>query len=293
MDKKEIIEKMGTASGNKVRTNSRVFFLVACALLTFTVAQGVKADDIIRKSSVARQKDCDICPELVLIPAGRFVMGSQTGRSTERPAHSVDVKSFLMGRMEVTQAQWKEVMGSTPSSNSVCGDTCPVEYVSWDDVQIYLKKLQSLTGKSYRLPSEAEWEYAARAGTQTNYGWGDEATHDNANYGSEECCRGQVQGRDAWEGTAPVGSFAENSFGLFDMHGNVAEWTEDVFHKTYVDAPQDGRAWTAGNGATLYARVVRGGAWSHDATAVRASSRAFAITVEPSENIGFRVVRDL
>lgn len=258
-------------------------------LCSFFLAQGAGA----QSGSAAVQKDCEVCPEMVQIPAGSFNMGSAAGLSIERPVHQVTVPSFYMGRMEVTQAQWTAVMGSTPSANSTCGPNCPVEMVSWDDVQQYLKKLSALTGKKYRLPSESEWEYAARAGTTATYWWGDMASHAHANYGSEECCEGLEQGPDTWVSTAPVGSFPANSFGLFDMLGNVAEWTEDVYHKDYTFAPQDGRAWLGNDPRFQYARVVRGGAWSSSAEGIRSAKRSQAITVEPTDSIGFRVARSL
>jgi len=241
--------------------------------------------------AVSALKDCDVCPELVTVPAGTFFRGSKEGRSTEQPVHQVSVRSFLHGRFEVKQGQWKSVMNSTPSTNQKCGEKCPVESVSWDDVQVYLKKLTELTGKQYRLPSQAEWEYAARAGTTSAYWWGDTATHEQANYGSEECCSGLAEGRDQWENTAPVGQFPPNAFGLHDMQGNVAEWVEDVYHKNYFLAPGDGSAWVSGALYELLARVVRGGAWNHNSGSIRSASRAKAIVVEPSDNIGFRVAR--
>lgn len=236
-------------------------------------------------------KDCDICPELVVIPEGTYLRGSKEGRSTEQPVHQVRVKSFLMGRTEVTQGQWKAVMDSTPSSNQACGESCPVDSVSWDDAQAFLKKLSEVAGKKYRLPSEAEWEYAARAGTTSAYWWGDVASHEQANYGSEECCDGLAEGRDKWEKTAPVGQFQPNAFGLHDMLGNVAEWVEDVYHKNYLFAPGDGSAWISGASYEFLARVVRGGAWTHDPGNIRSASRAMGIVVETSNSIGFRVVR--
>ena len=236
-------------------------------------------------------KDCDACPEIVAVPAGTFLRGSKDGKSTEQPVHEVSVKTFMIGRTEVTQAQWKAVMGSTPSSNQKCGDTCPVESVSWNEIQLYLKKLSEMTGKSYRLPSESEWEYAARAGTDTAYWWGDTVSHETANFGDEQCCNGWAEGRDQWENTAPVGQFPPNAFGLFDMHGNVAEWVEDVYHKNYLFAPGDGSAWITGAPRELLARVVRGGAWNHDADSIRSASRAKAIVVDSSDNLGFRVAR--
>lgn len=236
-------------------------------------------------------KDCDVCPEIVTLPAGTFLRGSKDGRSSELPVQQVSVKSFLIGRTEVTQGQWKAVMGSTPSSNQNCGESCPVDSVSWNDAQEYVKKLRELTGKQYRLPSEAEWEYAARAGTTSTYYWGDTASHVNANYGIDECCQGLVSGGDQWEGSAPVGQFPPNAFGLYDMLGNVAEWVEDVYHKNYFLAPGDGSAWVSGAPFELLGRVVRGGAWIHDPGSIRSASRGMVITVDQSESVGFRVAR--
>jgi formylglycine-generating enzyme required for sulfatase activity len=238
-------------------------------------------------------KDCDACPELLTIPAGSFMRGSKDGRSNEQPVHQVDVKSFMIGRTEVTQRQWRAVMGDTPSTNKECGESCPVDSVSWNDVQTYLKKLRDLTGHEYRLPSEAEWEYAARAGTSSTYWWGEDANHENANYGTEECCNGLAEGRDQWENTAPVGQFPPNAFGLHDTQGNVAEWVEDVYHRDYFLAPGDGTAWVSDNARELLARVVRGGAWNHDKGAMRSASRGKAIVVEPSSGIGFGAARAL
>ena len=125
-------------------------------------------------------RDCQeaYCPEMVVIPGGSFKMGSDDGDADEKPPHSVSVRQFAMGKYEVTQGQWRAVMGNNPSEFRNCGDNCPVEQVSWEDIQQFLKKLNQKTGKQYRLPSEAEWEYAARAGTTTKYWWGDKASHE-------------------------------------------------------------------------------------------------------------------
>jgi eukaryotic-like serine/threonine-protein kinase len=172
---------------------------------------------------------------------------SEAGRSdTEGPQHRVSVPSFYMGRFEVTQAQWQAVMGNNPSSFK--GENRPVERVSWNDAQEFCKKLSQRTGRTYRLPSEAEWEYACRAGTRTAYYFGDDA--------------GKL-GEYAWfaensgSQTHSVGSFIANGFGLHDMHGNLWEWCQDPYYNHYRGAPTDGSV-REGNSPD---RLLRGGSW--------------------------------
>ncbi|MBK7000382.1 MAG: SUMF1/EgtB/PvdO family nonheme iron enzyme [Rhodoferax sp.] len=235
-------------------------------------------------------KDCDVCPEMVVVPGGSFEMGSNDGESDEKPIHTVNVKSFALGKYEVTQGQWKAVMGSNPSGFKDCGDTCPVENVNWDDVQEYIKKLNARSGKQYRLPSEAEWEYAARAGTRTQYWWGDVASHEYMNYGKDECCGGLAQGRDKWVNTAPLGQFPANAFGLHDMNGNVWEWTQDCWNESYKGAPTDGSAWTSGNCGL---RAVRGGSWNIRPAYARAAYRNRSDTSSRYSYGGLRLARML
>lgn len=180
-------------------------------------------------------KDCADCPEMVVIPAGSFQMGAdknfEEASDSEGPVHRVEVKSFLMGKYEVTQTEWVAVMGGNPSEFK--GRTRPVEHVSWNDAQEFIRRLNAKTGKEYRLPSEAEWEYAARAGSQSAWSFGDD--------------KGQL-GNHAWyidnsgNETHPVGQLQANKFGLFDMHGNVWEWVQDCWHFNYRGAPSDGSA---------------------------------------------------
>ena len=215
-------------------------------------------------------KDCADCPEMVFIPAGSFEMGSNEDadeRPDELPVHRVNMPSFLIGKTEVTQGQWRAVMGSNPSYFSQCGEDCPVENVRWDDAQDFAGRLSQKTGKTYRLPSEAEWEYAARAGTSTQWSFGDNESQlgDYAWYlGNSKRWFGKAQ-------TQRVAQKRPNAFGLFDMHGNVWEWTQDCWHDNYTGAPSDGSAWTTGCSGSY--RVLRGGSWGAIPAFLRSSNR--------------------
>jgi formylglycine-generating enzyme required for sulfatase activity len=226
-------------------------------------------------------KDCQEahCPEMVVIPAGSFQMGSNED-GDEKPIHSITLKSFALGKYEVTQGQWKSVMYSNPSNFSSCGDNCPVEKVSWDDIQQYIQKLNQKTGQRYRLPSEAEWEYAARAGTKTQYAWGDGVGKNNANC---DGCGSQWDNKSS----APVGQFKPNAFGLHDMHGNVREWVQDYYHDNYSGAPSDGSAWETG-GEQNY-RVLRGGSWVNIPAFLRSANRGRSTPDYRSGSGGFRL----
>ena len=195
-------------------------------------------------------KDCADCPEMVVIPAGSFEMGSNE-YAHELPMHRVNVPSFLIGKTEVTQGQWKAVMGSNPSYFGSCGDDCPVEQVSWNDAQAFVRRLSQKTGKQYRLPSEAEWEYAARAGS-TKWSFGD----NKSQLGDYAWIMANSQGK-----TQRVAQKRPNAFGLFDMHGNVWEWVQDCWHGDYSGAPTDGSAWTTGCSNNW--RVLRGVSWNY------------------------------
>ena len=221
--------------------------------------------------------------EFVLIPAGSFDMGSPSGeedrRDREGPVHKVRIPdSFYMGKYEVTQKQWSEVMGDNPSNFK--GDDLPVERITWNYVQEFIKKLNEKEGtEKYRLPSEAEWEYAARAGTTTRYSFGDDTSKlsEYAWYGGGT-------------GTHPVGQKKPNSWGLYDMHGNVLEWVQDTFYMNYNDAPSDGGALEGGNGSL---RVMRGGGWSGNAEYCRSASRSVDEPNFRYECIGFRLVQEM
>ncbi len=169
----------------------------------------------------------------------------------------------------------------------------PVINVNWKEAKAYAGWLTGQHGDDLvcGLPSEAEWEFAARAGrTDKAYWWGDEASHEYANYGTEECCGGLVQGADQWLNTAPVGSFPENPFGLHDMHGNVWEWTEDCWHGDYNNAPDDGSAWLEADRGDCDLRVLRGGSWVTTPDGLRSALRGRLGPDNRFFNFGFRVV---
>jgi formylglycine-generating enzyme required for sulfatase activity len=235
-------------------------------------------------------KDCADCPEMVVIPAGSFRMGDLNGGGAddEKPVHRVTIpRPFAVGKYEVTQAEWRAVMGSNPSHFK--GDRNPVEQVSWDDAQDFVRRLGTKTGKQYRLLTEAEWEYAARAGTGTKW-----------SCGNTEGCLGSV----AWyagnsgskthpvgEKTHPVGEKGANGFGLYDMHGNVWELVEDCWHDSYRGAPSGGDAWTTGGNCRV--RVLRGGSWVSDPGDLRSAVRVGITTGNRYDYVGFRVARTL
>ncbi len=225
-------------------------------------------------------KDCADCPEMVVIPAGSFDMGS-TNDPSEMPVHRVTIaKPFALGKTEVTQGQWKAIMGNNPGKFSTCGDNCPVEQVSWDDAQAYIQKLNAKTGKQYRLPSEAEWEYACRAGGQQAY-CGSDSLDSISWYGGLAKPAGN-----SGKTTNPVATKQANAWGLYDMSGNVWEWVEDSYHDSYNGAPSDGSAWK-GDGAL---RVPRGGGWSY---AQHAAKRGGSEPGFRFSSIGFRLARRL
>ena len=229
-------------------------------------------------------------PEMVVIPAGTFRMGCLTRRGcerNERPVREVRVASFALARHELTFAQWDVCAEygpcrSVPDEGWGRGDR-PVVNVSFDDVQVYLGWLSRETGESYRLPSEAEWEYAARAGTETRYSWGDEIGTNRANC---DGCGSQWDDRQ----TAPVGSFPPNPFGLHDMHGNVWERAQDCWNGNYRGAPSDGSAWLRGDCGWP---VIRGGSWTSNPRYLRAAYRSRSPSVVAYDFCGFRVAQTL
>ena len=250
-------------------------------------------------------RDCSGCPEMVVIPAGSFMMGSpasETGRyEDEGPVHRVTVQQFALARAEVTFDQWQACVDDGGCrSNRRPGDdgwgrgSRPVINVSWEDAQEYVAWLNGkVSGTPYRLPSEAEWEYAARAGTSTAYPWGDRATHEYANYGKDDCCGGLAKGADRWEYMAPVGSFPANPLGLRDMHGNIWEWVEDCWHGNYNGAPRTASAWLSQQNGNCSLRVLRGGSWFHNPGFLRSAFRDRIVPGNRGGILGFRPARTL
>jgi formylglycine-generating enzyme required for sulfatase activity len=232
------------------------------------------------------------CPEMVVVPAGSFTMGSpatEEGRfDNEGPQHQVVIaRPFAVSKFDVTFADWDaciSVRGCARVSVINFGrDTTPVINVSWDDAQQYVTWLSAMTGKPYRLLTEAEWEYVARAGTKMAYPWGPEIGRDNAN------CNGCGSKWDNHQ-TAPVGSFASNAFGLYDTVGNAWQWVQDCYHEDYNEAPTDGSAWAGGDCSR---HVVRGGSWYDGPQTVRSAYRTGDSTVNRNSSLGFRVARTL
>ena len=206
-------------------------------------------------------KDCTECPDMVLLPSGSLPMKLDKVPDAKATV-TVNIPSFAIGKTEVTQRQWKAIMGNNPSRFVACGLDCPVENVSWRDIAQFIRKLNQKTGQSYRLPSESEWEYAARGGSST-----DARITDNAAALEDQ----------AWyiansrKAPRPVASKKPNAFGLHDLYGNVWEWVEDCFHASYAGLPLDGSAWTTA--CTSPQRVLRGGSWSDEASSMRNRGR--------------------
>ena len=221
------------------------------------------------------------------IPTGSFSMGSydNEGSANEKPNHTVNIPAFNMMTTEVTQGQWKAIMGNNPSKfmGGVFSDNdnYPVENVSWNDVQDFIKKINLKTRKTHRLPNEAEWEYAARANSITQYSWGDAIDCTKARYGyhTNECGKRKS--------AAPVKSFSPNAFGLYDMQGNVWEWTQDCWNTSYKGAPTDGSAWQKGN---CDRAVVRGGSWLGKPDHLRSANRTRFGRAIRNDEIGFRLI---
>lgn len=255
-------------------------------------------------------RDCPECPEMVVIPPGSFMMGSPAAdpfkndayrdQERERPQHRVQIKSFAIGKYELTQEEYYSVMGFNPSTEK--GRTLPVHDISWLNAKEYISKLNQKTGQKYRLPTEAEWEYSARAGSTTDWGHGNDSSK-LGKYAWYYFTAGAVN-------VHPVGKKLPNAFGLHDMHGNVAEWVEDCWHHSYDErplwdrvAPRDGSAWIDGPnfkspsnnkviGCGDDGRVIRGGNSTLEAE-MRSASRNSMNYYLGSYSVGFRVVRNI
>ena len=256
-------------------------------------------------------------PEMVSLPGGGFLMGSPEGVTEsdddERPQHQVTVPAFALSKYAVTRAEFAAFVNETGFLNIGCDgkethswsnpgfgqtDRDPVVCVSWDDAQLYIKWLSGETGEQYRLPTEAEWEYAARAGTVTARYWGESADQQCAYAnGADQSARRvhpdwswTIFCDDGYADTAPVGSFKPNGFGLYDMAGNVWQWTGDCWHNNYDGAPSDGSAWTGGE---CKMRVVRGGSWRNYSGYLRSALRNWLDIGDRGSLIGFRLARTL
>ena len=262
-----------------------VLIVIACGIQFTTTAQGIPFNESVLE------------PEMVLIPSGNFRMGSQLNRA-EQPVHEVHIDSFYMSKFEITYEQFDQfarLTGMQQRNDMGWGrGNRPVVDVSWDDAAAYVNWLAQQTGKPYRLPTESEWEYAARSGSTTEYPWGDEIGTGNAN--CREC-------GSEWDGksSAVVGSFPPNEFGLYDMHGNVNEWVQDCFLINYVDAPIDGssrencdeiKGTNPDDEFYVDSRVMRGGSWDSSAFSTRSAKSSAARRDYAYSDIGIRVVME-
>ncbi len=295
--------------------------VVTSILIILALASTAQADE---RTPGSVFRDCDQCPEMVVIPAGRFQMGDVSGADDERPVHGVTIsKPFAVSKYEVTKGEFAHFVEATGYDT---GNTCwiwddeeqgwekrsgfgwrnpgyaqtdrhPVVCVSWEDAKKYVEWVSRETGQAYRLLSEAEWEYVARAGTTTRWYWGEsetgqcryangadlQAKKHHSKWTVAECDDGYYQ-------TAPVGSFQANAFGVFDTAGNVWEWVEDCWNANYEGASEDGRAWTSGDCSQ---RVVRGGSWINYPVIVRPAYRYWDNPGNRINRFGFRIARTL
>jgi formylglycine-generating enzyme required for sulfatase activity len=228
--------------------------------------------------------------EMVAIPGGSFVMGSPESEAersdSESPQHTVTIKPFFMGKFPVTQEQYQAIMNENPSHFK--GEKRPVECVSWDQAIAFCTKLSQKTGKTYRLPSEAEWEYACRAGTTTPFHFGDTIATDLANYNASYTYGLGVKSGYSRQ-TTQVKKFLPNACGLYDMHGNVWEWCQDTWHNSYEGAPVDGGAWVSDNKNNSQKQVLRGGSWNYSVIYCRSACRTGFACLNTYVHVGFRV----
>ena len=265
-----------------------------------TWAEGADLARELRERQPGRTfRDCEQCPEMVVVPAGNYMMGSPDGEKSrvndEGPVHEVTIAAPLaVGKYEVTFAEWDACVaagGCTHQPRDVGWGRGkrPVIDVSWDDAQEYVQWLSREVGKPYRLLSEAEWEYVARAGTTTPFHTGETISPAQANYNGNYTYGSGRKGAYK-EKTVPVGSYAANGFGVYDVHGNVEEWVADCWHDSYRGAPSDGSAWESGECSR---RVVRGGSWNYDPENLRSAGRLRYGAGYRFDDIGFRLARTL
>jgi sulfatase modifying factor 1 len=280
------------------------FLILALALLPGCARQPAAGAAVERLAATWREQVTGM--EMRLIPAGRFRMGSdpgEAGRQPDETPHEVEITCpFYLGTHEVTQGEWMRLMQGNPAQFPSCGPRCPVETVSYDDVQQYIRRLtRAANGGRFRLPSEAEWEYACRAGTRSAFATGAMLSTDQANYDGRYPQSGRPAGRYLAR-PAPVGSFLPNAWGLYDMHGNVWEWCEDWYGDYPVVAARDPQGpsrraarsvWDARGGNWRYKRVIRGGSWYFNADSCRCALRYTHAPADKGFSLGFRLVREV
>ena len=249
-----------------------------------------------RVAGLTEFRDCDECPQLVVIPAGEFTMGSPPSEQNAETQHRVTIAyPFAVSKFEITFDDWDLCSREGGCRGGELGDNGwgrgrnPAIHISWIDAAAYVRWLSAKTGKRYRLLSESEWEYAARAGTVTRYSLGEAISPKLANYdGSTDGSGPSAQNR---QKTVQVGSFPANAFGLHDMHGNVSEWVEDCWHPEYTaETPVDGSPWLDGN---CDGRVMRGGSWEDSEEELRSAARVGEYSSNSSYVDGFRIAREL
>ena len=254
-----------------------------------------------RQSGKAKYVTLDLGKEVTLdligVPGGNFSMGSPANElereSEESPQHPVSIRPFFMSRYPITQAQWQVIMNHNPSrflDGDAVNSKKPVEKVSWHDACQFCERLSQTIGRKFRLPSEAEWEYACRAKTQTPFHCGVTISTELANYNGEDVYGSGLEGENRRQ-TTDVDSFMANRFGLHDLHGNVAEWCADSWHNNYENAPSDGRAWISNNPKDL--KVLRGGSWLHLPGSCRSAQRLKSDPKSQSDAFGFRIASSL
>jgi formylglycine-generating enzyme required for sulfatase activity len=246
--------------------------------------------------TVSEFKDCASCPHMTIVPAGEFTMGSPPAEQQAEAQHRVTIATpFAVSKFEITFDDWNACVSDGGCDNARLNDEGwgrgrhPVIHMSFDLAKTYVAWLSRKTGKTYRLLTEAEWEYAARAGTTTTFAFGDSLSPGSANYNAST--DGSGPSDENRQKTVPVGSFPPNAFGLHDMHGNVSEWVEDCFHNDYTaKTPTDGSAWVEGN---CTGRVLRGGSWEDSDAELRSAARVGEYRYNSSYVDGFRIARSL
>lgn len=298
----------------------RSVFLLSFAACLLTSSSDLQAAGVASQRHASFHDCASGCPEMVSLPGGTFVMGSpkdERGRFADEEQETVKVPPFAIGKFAVTRRQWADFVMATgrKTPKAPCsyaetdnpswqnpgfpqGGDHPVVCVSWNDTRDYLRWMSQKTGKPYRLPTDAEREYAARAGSTTAFPWGPVASHQMASYGLNECCGRKIEGRDRWMATSPVGSFPPNAFGLFDMHGNIFEWVETCADAAEEKAKEFPRPK---NAKGCYYRWGRGGAYSERPAVMRSAAKnpspppgdKMTYGTYRSSGFGFRVARSV